>query len=179
MFHSEDYINKLLNTKPQNIKKNNFVNEKYASIVNQKGRSEIKAVLVTDPHVDYKYVPGADKLCNNYLCCGEDDGFPTDPSRQAGEWGEYRCDLPPKTLQAMFVYIRDVIKPDVLFWTGDNSPHVIWKNTEEEVVSATFNISMIMQEVFRPGMSNVTIIPINGNHDLFPANNQDFSKGEN
>jgi hypothetical protein len=79
----------------------------------------------------------------------------------------------------MFVYIRDVIKPDVLFWTGDNSPHVIWKNTEEEVVSATFNISMMITEVFRPGLSDVTIIPINGNHDLFPANNQDFSKGEN
>ena len=68
----------------------------------------------------------------------------------------------------MFVYIRDVIKPDVLFWTGDNSPHVIWKNTEEEVIAASLNISMIIQEVFTS--TNMTIFPINGNHDMFPAN---------
>lgn len=78
----------------------------------------------------------------------------------------------------MFTYIRDVIKPDVIFWTGDNSPHIIWKNSEEEVVSATFNISMMIQEIFRPGQSSVTIIPINGNHDMFPANKQDFTAGE-
>ena len=30
MFHAEDYTNKLLNTKPQNIKKNNFLNDLYA-----------------------------------------------------------------------------------------------------------------------------------------------------
>jgi hypothetical protein len=78
----------------------------------------------------------------------------------------------------MFVYIRDVIKPDVIFWTGDNSPHVIWKNSEEEVVGATYNISMMIQEIFRQGQSKVTIIPINGNHDMFPANKQDFTAGE-
>ncbi len=87
-----------MSTKPDKIKKNDFINKLYDSIVNQKGRREIKAVLVTDPHVDYNYVQGADKLCNNYLCCRQDDGFPTEPSRQAGEWGEYKCDLPPKTL---------------------------------------------------------------------------------
>ena len=30
MFHSEDYTNKLLSTKPQNIKKNNYLNDLYA-----------------------------------------------------------------------------------------------------------------------------------------------------
>lgn len=107
-----------------------------------------------------------------------DDGFPSELSRQAGEWGEYKCDLPSKTLKAMFLYIRDVIKPDVLFWTGDNSPHTIWKNDEEEVIAASYNISIMIQDVFGPTTSNITVIPINGNHDMFPANNQDFTKGE-
>ena len=30
MFHAEDYTNKLLSSKPQNIKKNNFLNDLYA-----------------------------------------------------------------------------------------------------------------------------------------------------
>jgi len=55
-------------------------------------------VLATDLHIDYKYVPGSDKLCNDYICCREEDGFPSEPSRKASEWGEYKCDLPPKTL---------------------------------------------------------------------------------
>jgi hypothetical protein len=45
------------------------------------GRAEIKAVLLTDLHIDHKYVPGTDKLCGDYLCCREEDGFPSEPSR--------------------------------------------------------------------------------------------------
>lgn len=52
--------------------------------------------------------------------------------------------MPPKTLKAMFVYIRDVVRPDVLFWTGDNSPHTIWKNDEAEVIAASYNISIMI-----------------------------------
>jgi len=70
----------------------------------------------------------------------------------------------------MLIYIRDVINPDIIFWTGDNSPHTIWNNNEEEVVAATYNISLMIQTVFSPASSKVVIIPINGNHDMFPAN---------
>lgn len=129
-------------------------------------------------HIDYQYTPGADKNCNNLLCCRQQDGFPTEPERKASEWGEYKCDMPPQTLQAMLIYIRDVIKPDIIFWTGDNSPHTIWNNNEEEVVAATYNISLMIQTVFSPASSKVVIIPINGNHDMFPANEQDFNAGE-
>lgn len=94
-------------------------------------------VLVTDPHVDFMYTEGADKNCNNYLCCRPDNGFPTEPSRMASPWGEYKCDLPARTLKEMFLYIRDTVKPDVLFWLGDNSPHAIWENSEQEAVGAT------------------------------------------
>ncbi len=58
----------------------------------------------------------------------------------------------------MFIYIRDVIKPDVMFWTGDNSPHSIWENNEEEVIEATFNITLMMNEIF--ANTDITIIPI-------------------
>ena len=87
------------------------------------------------------YAPGSDAFCNDYLCCRAKEGFPTEPERQAGVWGSYQCDLPPATLVLMFKYIAEEVKPDVLIWTGDNSPHVIWENDHEEVVSATRNIT--------------------------------------
>jgi hypothetical protein len=68
----------------------------------------------------------------------------------------------------MFVYIRDVIKPDVIFWTGDNSPHSIWENNEEEVIEAMYNMTLMIQGIL--GNSDITIIPIQGNHDYYPSN---------
>ena len=44
----------------------------------------------------------------------------------------------------MFEYIRDEIKPDIIVWTGDNSPHSIWDNTAEEVIDATANITLML-----------------------------------
>ena len=76
----------------------------------------------------------------------------------------------------MFIYIRDVIKPDVMFWTGDNSPHSVWENNEAEVIESTLNMTLMMKEVL--GNSTITIIPIQGNHDYFPSNIQDFTVGE-
>lgn len=135
-------------------------------------------VLLTDPHVDYLYTAGTDKDCKNYLCCRADSGFPTERSRQASPWGEYKCDLPEKTLRQMLIYIRDVIKPDVLFWTGDNSPHAVWENSEWEAVESTRNITNMMIEIFKRSLTNITIIPLQGNHDHYPSNIQDFSIGE-
>jgi len=106
-----------------------------------KDRKTLKVVHISDPHVDYMYAPGSDAFCNDYLCCRAKEGFPTEPERQAGVWGSYQCDLPPATLVLMFKYIAEEVKPDVLIWTGDNSPHVIWENDHEEVVSATRNIT--------------------------------------
>lgn len=48
----------------------------------------------------------------------------------------------------MFQYISDEIKPDVLFWTGDNSPHNIWENSVEEVIDSTLNITMMIKKYF-------------------------------
>ena len=50
---------------------------------------------MTDVHLDSYYAVGADWNCTNtYLCCRNEDGYPTDPARQAQPWGAYLCDLP-------------------------------------------------------------------------------------
>ena len=149
------------------------MNNLYDSIYGSK-RKTLRAVHVADPHVDYQYRIGSNAECTNYLCCHESDGFPTEKSKQAGEWGSYLCDMPPNTLKLMFDYIRDVVKPDIVIWTGDNSPHTVWSNTVEEVLDSTHNVTQMIHEAFKH--TKITVIPIMGNHDVWPANVQDFSK---
>jgi hypothetical protein len=60
-------------------------------------------------------------------------------SVKAGKFGSpgYRCDAPALTFQETLRFIESSIKPDVVLWTGDNSPHDSPWTTEEEVISAT------------------------------------------
>ena len=118
----------------------------------------LKAVQVTDIHVDYKYTVGADAQCNNYLCCRPESGFPTEPEKQAKYWGSFKCDVPPYTVQNMLEFIKEEIKPDVIFWTGDNSPHNIWNNSYEEIIDSTINITKMFKDVFEG--TNIPVYPI-------------------
>jgi sphingomyelin phosphodiesterase len=102
VFYAEDWVNQLLKTKPAAIKDNNYVNKIYDQIkADTKPRRTLKAVQISDPHVDYEYAVGADAFCGNFICCRADDGFPTDPTRQAGPFGAYNCDIPPAGLESM------------------------------------------------------------------------------
>jgi len=51
----------------------------------------------------------------------------------AGKWGDYECDIPQMTLKSMFDFIasnQDTLKTDFITWTGDNSAHNVWDNTD-------------------------------------------------
>lgn len=48
----------------------------------------------------------------------------------------------------MFEFIRDDIKPDVLFWTGDMSAHSVWENSYDEVIEVNYKVAKEMQEIF-------------------------------
>ena len=76
-------------------------------------------------------------------------------------------------LDNLLQYVRDEVKPDMFFWTGDNSPHNVWANNNLEVGNATLNITLAIQRMFDG--SNITVIPIQGNHDTWPVNVQDFA----
>ena len=41
----------------------------------------------------------------------------------------------------MMQHIADTSKPDLFFWTGDNTSHNDWNNSNEEVANATIVIS--------------------------------------
>lgn len=74
----------------------------------------------------------------------------------------------------MLEFVKTEVKPDILFWTGDNSPHNVWANSNEEVALATMNITKIIQAQF--DATNISVYPIQGNHDTWPVNVQDFSQ---
>jgi len=67
----------------------------------------------------------------------------------------------------MFEFLRDEIKPDVLFWTGDMSPHSVWENSDAEVADVNYVIAKQIQETFG---DELMVFPLQGNHDVFPVN---------
>jgi hypothetical protein len=83
-------------------------------------------VHYADPHLDLFYQEGAIADCkpSGGYCCRNNTytGYGT---VKAGKFGafEYRCDPPFITYQNMLDYIKNTIKPDMIVWTGDNSPH--------------------------------------------------------
>ena len=73
----------------------------------------------------------------------------------------------------MMEYVVSEIQPDVIFWTGDNSAHTVWDNTEEEVTNYTKVVTDYIKEAIKG--KDITVVPIQGNHDTWPTDNQDFS----
>ena len=79
---------------------------------NPKKRSDlVKIVMFSDFQVDYDYLPGSSNTCTDSTCCREDSGTPKDASQKAGRWGDFKCDLPPATMQSMLNYIKSEIQP--------------------------------------------------------------------
>ena len=115
------------------MKTNDFVDNLYKSNKGELGLKTFNAVHFSDVHVDLFYKPGTNKNCNMPLCCREENGYPENPEDAAGLWGEYNCDTTHAVVTKMFEFMRDELKPDVLFWTGDMSPHSVWENSNEEV----------------------------------------------
>lgn len=56
----------------------------------------------------------------------------------------------------------------MLFWTGDNSAHNVWSNTNEEVIDYMVNITETIKQQFAD--ANIAVFPIQGNHDTWPVN---------
>ena len=75
------------------------------------------------------------------------------------------CDLPPKTFKSMLDFISDEIRPDIVFWTGDNSSHDIWRNTSDESIDYSMLATDMIKEAFKG--QDVAIYPSLGNHDTW------------
>ena len=120
------YQDKLMASKPANLAADDFIDKLYEKIradPNRAERKTIKMVHFTDIHMDMKYVAGANKHCDNVICCRASDGFPNDTESQAGRLGTFGCDVPIDVVTTMGDFINREVRPDVILWGGDVTPH--------------------------------------------------------
>ncbi|RXG55132.1 Sphingomyelin phosphodiesterase [Armadillidium vulgare] len=127
----------------------------------------LKVLHLADTHYDPKYLPGANKVCDEiYLCCREENGIAADPSDAAGFWGSYgECDIPKWSLAALYQHISEN-HPDIDFiiWTGDIVPHNVWSSTRESNLAIINEMADLISEHF----PDIPVYPAVGNHEANP-----------
>ncbi|KAF5406229.1 Sphingomyelin phosphodiesterase [Paragonimus heterotremus] len=88
----------------------------------------------------------------------------------SGLWGNYSQDAGPLVAFSAIQHVSDIVfdsdKPDFILWGGDAASH---QNVSLENVTESLNY---LSEQFRKayGLKNLTLIPVVGNHDVFPVN---------
>lgn len=141
---SADYVRDQLASKPEEIKNNDFHDNLYKEIAeDSKKRETIKILHMSDPHLDFEYVEGMNADCGKPVCCRKEDGIPEDPTNAAPKFGHPNCDTPEITSESAFEYLKTLPEeeqPDMAFWTGDNTPHDVWKQSPE--VNALYTVKI-------------------------------------
>lgn len=103
---------------------------------------------MSDVHLDFDYYPGMLEDCGVAACCRMGSGFPPAGEPGAGRWGSNYCDLPMETFDNLLEYITETVKPDMMFWTGDNTAHNVWNNTADETTIYTITVTNMIQMAF-------------------------------
>jgi sphingomyelin phosphodiesterase len=118
---------------------------------------DLNVLHVTDIHLDPDYVVGSNARCGEPICCRADDGPVLEA---AGFWGNHACDLNDAMFES-FLKQLSTLKPDVILWTGDSTPHDIWQQSREQTVTRLKAIS----DKFKRYLPNGTLLfPSIGNH---------------
>lgn len=105
---AEDFVNRVIGAKPDSVSNNTFVNDLYAKIAARKTKGDIvRSVQFSDLHIDFDYMEGMPAQCDYPICCRNNgkDTRAKEGSRPAGFWGDYDCDIPQRTLDAMFDWV--------------------------------------------------------------------------
>ena len=116
------------------------------------------------------YDVGAPADCTEPVCCRNNVTAKGNSTKKAGYWGSLaKCDLP---IQTFDLFLKDIKKlnPDAILWTGDNTAHDIWQQSQ----SYNINFTVILSEKIRAA-TNCTVIPAMGNHESFPVNVYDYN----
>jgi len=91
----------------------------------------------------------------------------------AEAWGNYNCDLPKETAELLFMYLKNMHpseKPDLIFWTGDSTPHDVWNQTIHKNIMYTVEISKFLDD----NMPEIPVVAVPGNHEFYPVNVMEF-----
>jgi sphingomyelin phosphodiesterase len=88
----------------------------------------------------------------------------------SGYWGSLaKCDLPMQTFD-LFLSELKTINPDFIIWTGDNTAHDIWAQSQ----SYNINFTTVLTQKIK-SVTNATVIPSMGNHESYPVNVYDYT----
>jgi len=61
------------------------------------------------------------------------------------------------------------MKLDLIIWTGDNTPHDIWAQTQDYNLNFTYAIVERLKKA-----TNTRVIATSGNHESWPVNVYDY-----
>ena len=168
-------IKRILADKPDFIKDNNFVNNLYKQIEQDKKdgkeRETIKLYHMSDLHWVLDYKVGSNNAWSNLIWCNEKAGKPKSKDQMAGKWGDYNWDSNPETLEQMKYAINETGSPDFILWTGDNTSHGVSFNPRD-----TTNTTVQITKFVNKYWPKAVVFPIHGNHEFDPMNLQDISK---
>ena len=166
----EDYVNRVLADKPEIIKNNDFHDKLYDQIhADPKPRKTVKVLHLSDPHLDFEYFEGTNAECGKPVCCRVEDGLPSKPEHAAGKYGHKNCDAPSIVAESAFEFLTtlsDDEKPDLILWTGDNTPHDVWEQSVEQNAFYTVKVTEFLEK----HLPNIPVISALGNHEFFPVN---------
>ncbi|CAL4122987.1 unnamed protein product [Meganyctiphanes norvegica] len=129
----------------------------------------MKILHLADTHFDPYYQPGSNAVCGEkYFCCRNESGPVINPEDAAGKWGDYRsCDAPRWTLEALYTHITETHEDiDLIIWTGDLVPHVVWNTTQEGNLMVIREAVQMVKDFF----PDTPVFPAIGNHEGHPVN---------
>ena len=136
-----------------------------------------------DIHLDYGYLEGQSIQCPlQYGCCSKVGGPAADKSDTSGYWASVTgyCDIPLRFFDKTIEFIKNNLlvngKVDMVIWLGDDSDHSGYLSDYERNFSYSKYISKALKENFHT--KGVPVIPVLGNHELFPVDIYNFVDGQ-
>jgi len=94
------------------------------------------------------------------------------PKDAAKYWGtNEKCAIPYRTVEEAIKSVAEHVKPELILWTGDTANQDSWEHKNETQLLPT----KILTQYFKKYLPNSIIIPIFGNHDVFPNGNYKFN----
>ncbi|XP_064094490.1 sphingomyelin phosphodiesterase-like [Macrobrachium nipponense] len=126
----------------------------------------LRILHITDSHTDLQYDEGSAVDCGYPMCCRFKYGEPQPGEPAAGHWGaENNCDIPLRTLDEL-IHQGSLLKPDLVYLTGDMPAHDVWEQTKaKNVESMNATLSLV-----RKHMPDTPVFNCLGNHEGAPVN---------
>jgi len=129
---------------------------------------QLKIVHVSDLHIDRNF--STDGVISNRCHLNESIKDASLP-----QWGVYACDAPFVLVESAFAYLASLGKPDLVIWSGDNSPH--WK-VGPPMSYVLKNLKIIQRDLFDKYFKGVPVVPALGNHDVDPPDDFPVQDGQ-